>query len=84
MKRKIRMLQIVFCMIIYNFTITAFSWCFKLITDSLIMKKFELFHIYIWLAACIVALQAISNYMYIKGKNTYIKKTMINCRLYFK
>lgn len=80
MKRRLTMLQIIVCVIIYNFTITAFSWCFKLITDSLVMKQFELFYVYIWLAIFIVALQAISNYMYIKKKNTYVKNTMFQLK----
>lgn len=80
MKSKLILLKIIFSAVIYNITITVFSWCFKLITDSLTLKNFELFYQYIWLAILVVMIQAISNYIYIKRKNTYIKNVMIRMK----
>lgn len=83
MKTRHRLLQVVVSMLIYNFTVTAFSWCFKLVTDSLINKNFQLFYSCIWLTVFVVVIQVISNYMYIKGKNIYIKDNMIKMKLSF-
>ena len=83
MKKQFRLLQIIVSMIVYNFTIIAFSWCFKLVTDSLISKKFQAFYMYIWLAVFIVVIQAISNYIYIRGKNIYVKDTVIKIKSSF-
>lgn len=73
----------VLTMIIYNFTVIMFSWCFKLITDSLIGCEFRAFKKYILVAIIIVLIQALSNYIYIRRKNLYIKEHMISIKSRF-
>ncbi len=70
-------------MIVYNFTVIMFSWCFKLVTDSLIVHDFKAFRGDILTASVIVLVQAISNYLYIREKNAYIKEQMISIKSRF-
>lgn len=67
-------------MIIYSISVIAFSWCFKLITDSLINKEYSDFKSYILLAILIVLVQAVSNFGYILGKNKYIKEKIVSLK----
>ena len=77
MKRFLNMLQITVCMFVYYLTVVAFSWCFKLITDSLALKQFDQFNDNIRFAILVVVIQVVSNYLFIKGKNRYVQDTMI-------
>ena len=80
MKRFLNMLQITVCMFVYNLTVVAFSWCFKLITDSLALKQFDQFNDNIRFAILVVVIQVVSNYLFIKGKNRYVQDTMIRVK----
>jgi len=70
-------------MIIYNFSVIMFSWCFKLVTDSLICSDYKAFKKHILVAIIIVLIQALSNYLYIRRKNLYVKEYMIGMKSKF-
>lgn len=76
MKKRLHYLLICLWMGIYNLSVIAFSWCFKLIIDSLTQKEFSGFTNSIGFATIVVAVQAISNYLYIREKNGYVRDEM--------
>ncbi len=83
MKNHIRLILTTISMIIYNLSIIVFSWCFKLITDSLVNKEYALFKTYILLAVFVVLIQSVDHYAYIRGKSRYIKEKLIELKSKF-
>ena len=80
MKKWFRLIITLISMLIYNLSVIVFSWCFKLITDSLIDKEYTAFSRYILLSVFVVIVQASGHYIYIKGKTGYIKAEMMRLK----
>lgn len=80
MKKILRLTLTVISMLIYNLSVIVFSWCFKLITDSLIDKEYSAFGRYILLSVFVVMVQAAGHYIYIKGKTGYIKNELMRIK----
>jgi len=80
MKNNVRLVISVILMVIYNLSVIVFSWCFKLVTDSLIYGRFNEFKTDILFAIGVVAVQAVSSYLFIREKNIYVKEKMMSLK----
>ncbi len=83
MRKVIALILSIITMIVFNISVIAFSWCFKLVTDSLISYDYSAFTTYIIFSFVVVFVQAVSNYIFIRAKNRYVKEYMTTLKSHY-